>query len=162
MSKSQIEISLKTKHLEMKKSITGMAILAGLVVTTAFARGVDPNPSVLRAFQTEFKEATNVAWQERPDFAKVHFNLNGSQVEAYYEFDGELIGTARTILFDQLPLAALKAVENRFPRSAFYELTEYNRGGELFYMLIVQQSSKKLTVKLSPSGDVTVEKKSGL
>jgi hypothetical protein len=149
-----------TKTLKkMKKIITGLTVLTGLVATTAFAKSVDPNPSVLRAFQTEFKQASNVEWQERPDFAKVHFNFNGSQVEAYYEFNGELIGTARTILFDQLPLAALKAVENRFPRSAFYEVTEYSKGGELFYMLHVEQGSRKLAVKVLPSGDLSVEKK---
>jgi hypothetical protein len=144
----------------MKKIITGLAVLSCLVATTAFAEGADPNPNILRAFQAEFKDATNVEWQERPDFAMAHFNFNGSRVEAYYEFDGELIGTARTILFDQLPLAALKAVENRFQQSAYYDLTEYTVEGSLFYILTVQQGSRKLTVKVSPSGELTVEKKS--
>jgi hypothetical protein len=146
----------------MKKIITGLTVATGFLATTAFAKSMDPNPIVLRAFQTEFKEATNVEWKDRPDFAKVHFNLNGSQIEAYYEFDGELIGTARTILFDQLPLAASKAVGNRFPQSAFYELTEYIKGAELFYVLTLEHGSKRLTVKLSPTGDLTVERKSSL
>src|SRR5215510_5966882 len=145
----------------MKKIITGLTALTA-TATMAFAKNSDPSPAVLRAFQAEFKDATNVEWQKKPDFAKAHFNFNGSQVEAYYEFDGELIGTARTILFDQLPLAALKAVEDRFPQAALYELTEYNVGAELFYMLTVEQGSKKQKVKLTPIGGLTVEKKSSL
>jgi len=146
----------------MKKRIIGLAVVTGFVVTTAFTNRMDPTPSVLRAFQTAFRDATNVEWQDRPEFAKVHFNLNGAQVEAYYEFDGTLIGTARTILFNQLPLAAFKEVENRFPQSAFYNVTEYMKQGELFYMLTVEQASKRMMVKVFPSGDLTVERKTGL
>jgi len=145
----------------MKKTIIGL-VAASFVTITTFGRDREPNPSVLQAFNTEFKKATNVEWHERPDFAKVNFILNGSRVEAYYEFDGELIGTARTILFDQLPLAALKKIETRFPQAAYYDLTEYDKRGEIFYMLTVEQGSKKLTVKVFPSGDVSVEKKSSL
>jgi hypothetical protein len=146
----------------MKKSIIGLAVVTGFATKTAFTRSVDPNPNVLHAFQSQFKDATNVKWQDRSEFAKVHFIFNGSQVEAYYELNGELIGTARTILFNQLPLAASKAVENRFPQSAFYDLTEYAKEGELFYVLTVEQESRKLTVKLSPSGELTVEKRTVL
>jgi hypothetical protein len=145
----------------MKKTIIGL-VAASLLTITAFSRDQYPNPSVLQAFQTDFKHATNVEWQERRDFVKVNFIFNGSRVEAYYELDGELIGTARTILFDQLPVVSLKEIETRFPGSAFYDLTEYDKRGEIFYMLTVEQGSKKLTVRVFPSGDVTVEKKSGL
>jgi hypothetical protein len=145
----------------MKKIIIGL-VAASFLTVAMFGRNREPNPSVLQAFNTEFKNATNVEWQERPEFAKVSFILNGSRTEAYFEFDGELIGTARTILFDQLPLAALKEIESRFPKAAYYDLTEYDKRGEIFYMLIVEQGSKKLTVRVFPSGDVTVEKKSTL
>jgi len=146
----------------MKKIFIGLTVLAGFVTTMAFAQSADPNPSVLHAFQTDFKEATNVEWQERPDFAKVHFNFNGSQVEAFYQLDGQLIGTARTIVFDQLPLAAVKAIQTRFPEATYYNITEYSKDGELFYMLTVEHRSKKLSVRLSSTGELTVEKKTSL
>ena len=144
----------------MKQTIIGMA--ASFLTITTFARDIEPNPSVLQAFKTEFKSATNVEWHDGPDYVRAIFVINNSRAEAYYELDGELIGTARTILFDYLPLAVLNEIERRFPQAAYYDLTEYDKRGEIFYMLTIQEGSKKLTVKVSPSGDVTVEKKSRL
>src|SRR5947208_2653004 len=99
----------------MKKIIIGLTLLLSLISVTGFATGEEKiSPETLLSFQKEFKHAENVNWTKVEDIARASFNLNGFHVEAYFEANGQLLGTARNILFNQLPLAVVNSIDNRF------------------------------------------------
>jgi|SRR5215471_7738240 len=141
----------------MKKFIIASAAVLTLISSTAFA-GHEFNPAQ-STFQEQFKGATDVKWQEGKETIKASFGLNGYHVEAYFSYTGELLGTARNVLFNQLPLAVVKEIDTRYGSAAVYDIIEYNSASETFYQMTVELPTKKLEVRASAGGDISVEKK---
>src|SRR5215467_4561564 len=110
----------------MKKSIIAIAAVLLMMSTTAWAgKGkkahkpkADP---VQTTFQNEFKGAEAVKWTDETDYASASFVLNNAHVIAYFDYSGELLGTARNVLFDQLPLSVSTAVNQRYPTAIVYD-----------------------------------------
>jgi hypothetical protein len=143
----------------MKKFIIGLAAVLTLVSTTAFAGKKGKINPALAVFQKEFKGASDVRWQEGKDAIRAAFILNDFRVEAYFSYTGELLGTARNVLFNQLPLAVVKEINNRFGIAGVYEITEYNTGTDTFYYMTVELPSKELKIKATSGGDISVIKR---
>jgi hypothetical protein len=143
----------------MKKFIVAFAAAVTLISTTAFAGGKEKINPALSTFEKEFKGAEDIKWNENRDVITAAFVLNNFRVEAYFSYSGELIGTARNILFNQLPLKVIKEVNNRYGSTPIYEITEYNVGGDTFYDMTVELPAKKLRVRATQAGDLSVIKK---
>lgn len=144
----------------MKKLIIGLSLIISFITASSFTGYKDtlPNHSVLKTFQLEFKNATNVSWSEERGVALAKFNLDNSRVLAFFSPEGLLLGTTRSILLNQLPLLPLKELRNRFQDGLFYDVSEYTIDHELYYVLTVETSTKKLEVKLLPSGESYIRK----
>lgn len=143
----------------MKKFIISLAAVVILISTTAFAGNKERINPALSTFQREFKGAENVKWNEGKEAIRAAFVLNNFRVEAYFNYSGELIGTARNILFNQLPLTVAKEINNRYGSAPVYEIIEYNSGNDTFYDMTVELPTKKLTVRATVGGELSVEKK---
>jgi hypothetical protein len=143
----------------MKKSIIVFSTLLIVITATAFVgAGQTTNPAEA-TFQKEFTGATDVKWNEERDFLSASFTLSDSRIIAYFSYEGELLGTERNILFNNLPLAVIKSVNNRFGSAPIFDLIEYTSGTETFYKMYVDTSTKHLKLKVSPEGDIQVEQK---
>ena len=144
----------------MKKFIIAFAALFTLISTTAFAgkgkkaKGKD-NPAEA-TFQKNFQGASDVRWAEDKEAISASFVLSNSRVVAYFNYEGELLGTARSVLFDQLPLTVIKEINDRYGSAPVYDITEFTCGGETFYHMIVETPTKQVKVKVSSFGDVLV------
>ena len=144
----------------MKKIIVGLTLLLGLASFTAFARGEEKvSKETLLNFKREFKTAENVSWAMADEIATASFSLNGFRVQAYFDGEGQLLGTARAILFEQLPITVISAINNRFDTAPVYEIVEYTRGAETFYCMTVETVKNKLKVRATSSGNISVDKK---
>jgi len=144
----------------MKKFFIAVSILLTVGCSVSYAAGKDKiNPKAVAVLQKEFAGAKNVEWSDKKEFLKAAFILNDSRVEAYFSSEGELIGTARNLLFNQLPLAVIKQVDRRFGSATVYEIVEYCFNDETVYSMTVETLSKKLKIKSTLSGGVWVEKK---
>src|SRR5215831_4881367 len=142
----------------MKKFIVASAAVLTLISSSAFAGHGDFNPAE-STFQDQFKGATDVKWQEGKETIIASFALNGFHVEAYFSYTGELIGTARNVLFNQLPLAVVKEINTRYGSAPVYDIIEYNSGSETFYQMTVELPTKKLQINATSGGDISVLKK---
>src|SRR5216110_2120817 len=142
----------------MKKFIVASVAVLTLISSTAFAGHKEFNPAE-NTFQEQFKGATDVKCHEGKDAIKASFALNGFHVEAYFSYTGELIGTARNVLFNQLPLAVLKEINTRFGSAAVYNIIEYNSDSETFYQMTVELPTKKLQVRATSGGEISVEQR---
>jgi hypothetical protein len=144
----------------MKKMIVGLTLLLSLASFTTFARGEEKvSPETLLNFKKEFKTAENVSWAVADEIATASFSLNGFRVQAYFDSGGQLLGTARTILFEQLPIAVINSINNRFETAPVYEIVEYTCGAETFYNMTVETAKNKLKIRATISGNISVEKK---
>jgi hypothetical protein len=142
----------------MKKFIVASAAVLTLISSSAFAGYKDFNPAE-NTFQDQFKGATDVKWMEGKETIKASFALNGFHVEAYFNYAGELIGTARNVLFNQLPLAVVKEINTRYGAAPIYDIIEYNSDSETFYQMTVELPTKKLVVRATSGGDMSVVKR---
>src|SRR5690349_4395138 len=144
----------------MKKFIIAFASLFLLISTTAFAgkgkksKGGD-NPAEA-TFQKTFQGASDVRWAEDKETISASFILSNSRVIAYFNYEGELLGTARNVLFDQLPLAVIREINDRYGSAPVYDITEYTCAGETFYHMVVETPTKQLKVKVSSLGDILI------
>jgi len=143
----------------MKKMIVGLTLILGLASFTFARNKEEVNPETLRNFKKEFKAAQNVSWAVADEVATASFSLHGFRVQAYYGDDGQLLGTARTILFEQLPINAINAINNRYATAPVYEIVEFTRGAETFYRMIVDTEKNKQLIQVTTTGLISVEKK---
>lgn len=141
----------------MKKFIIASTIAFTLISATAFA-GKDDNPAA-KTFQKEFKGAEDVKWSEGTDIISATFILSSSRVVAYFSNSGELLGTVRNVLFNQLPLTAIKEINNRFGSTPVFDITEYTTGDDTVYYMYVDTPTKHLKLRVSTAGEISVEKK---
>ena len=143
----------------MKKSIIVFSAILTVITATAFV-GAKPGGNPAEAtFQKEFNGATNVKWTEGRDVISASFILSDSRIIAYFTTDGELLGTARSVLFNQLPLAVVKEINNHYGNAPISDIIEYTSGMATYYGMYVDTPTKQLKIKISSEGDVTVEKR---
>ena len=144
----------------MKKAfVTLFAFLAiGITVSMAMER-TDVDPKILSAFQKEFSFAKNVKWEVKGDLTQVNFLLNDQGVVAWYNSDAELVGTARNILYNQLPISVIRSLEKNYADAALCGIVEITRDDETYYQIRVDKKNKTLLLKASLSGNIIVMKK---
>ncbi len=141
----------------MKRSIIVFTAILSVITATAFV-GARPGGNPAEAtFQKEFSGATHVKWNEGKDIISATFVLSDSRIIAYFTSQGELIGTERSVLFNQLPLNVVKEINNRYGNAPIFDIVEYTSGTETFYGMVADTPTKRLKLKISAEGDVTVQ-----
>lgn len=92
--------------------------------TSAFA---SPNEKISSQatthFESNFSAATDVSWTVTDNFEKASFTLTDAKMDAYYDANGDLVGTSKMMAFDKLPKSAITQLttEYTFPD---YQLTD--------------------------------------
>lgn len=144
----------------MKKTFLSLLafLMIGITAVTANER-TDVDPKILSAFQKEFSFAKNAKWEVKGNLTRVIFLLNDQGVSAWYNSDAELVTTARNILYNQLPISVIRALEKEYADAEFLGITEVNRNDETYYQIRADEKNRKLLLKASPSGNISVLKK---
>ena len=144
----------------MKKIIvTLFAFLTIGIAATVANEEPAVDPKILSAFQKEFSFAQNVKWQMKGEFAQVNLSVNDQSFIAWYNSNAELVGTARNILYMQLPLSVIRTLEKDFADASLSGFAEITRDDETFYQLQAERKSKKFLLQISPGGSVMMVKK---
>jgi hypothetical protein len=146
----------------MKKLIMA-AIIAVAITSSAFAAAPETvSYKVVSQFKTDFADAQNVSWKVGKDFVKASFILEDEKVEAFYNYDGDLVATSKAIAFNKLPKKALKIITEKFPFPP-YELKEAiqmataENGTE--YYVSFETAKENIVVKVSNASVVSIFKR---
>ena len=145
----------------MKKFKTVLTAIVMLFASSAFAIGPENvSPKVKAAFESDFSKASGVNWEKTSDFYFASFTLNNIRVDAAYNEAGELVGTSRTILAEQMPLSVSLAIAERFDGYKLNKTAiELTYEGQTRYYVTAENSSQVVKLKCLSSGDVEVESK---
>ena len=144
----------------MKKTFVTLFTLLTIGITVSLADPItNVDPKILSAFQKEFSFAKNVQWEEEGNLARVIFSLNDQGITAWYNSDAELVTTARNILYNQLPISVIRPLDKEYAGADIFGIVEISRNNETYYQIRADKKSKKLLLKASPSGNITVLKK---
>jgi hypothetical protein len=143
----------------MKKLLIA-ALMVIAISASAFADNANINTKVLTHFQTQFEGASNVHWKTGESFVKASFVLNSQKMEAFYDVEGELIGTSYTVSNEKIPVRAAKAIAERFAAYQIQETIEFDsvRDGLGYYVSLVG-TQNKIVLQVSAQGEISVFKK---
>jgi hypothetical protein len=145
----------------MKRRIISISLMLAVFASTVVAGEPEPgvSPAVTASFQKQFSQVKDVKWTVYADYSRAEFYYAYSRVEAFFSNTGEYLGSARNLLFSQLPISVVNAVEQRFGKAGTYEVIEHNSPVGPVYHLTVETSTKKYRIKVTPDGDLSVIKK---
>lgn len=136
------------KAINMKKMILSLATVM-MMGFGAFANGNDDNVSQMARdnFKKEFVTASNIRWEQRNDFSKATFTMNGQVLTAYYYANGDLQAVVRNITSDQLPINLLTNLRKEYTAFWITDLFEISSDNETTYYVTVENSDKKIVLK---------------
>jgi len=143
----------------MKKLLIAATMLVA-IATSSFASGNAANNKAARNFSTDFKDAKNVTWKTGEGYIKASFVWNDTNMESFYNEDGELIGSSRAIDINALPVKALKTIKEKYSDYTTAESVEFDsvEDGICYYISEVKDNTKVI-LKVTSLGDVSVYKK---
>ena len=139
------------------KQLFIMALLA--IATSSFAEPNTISTKVNDHFAAAFKNAKNIAWKADKKFDKVSFILGGEKVQAFYDVDGELIGTSKTFAFDKLPKSGLETITTKYtyPEYQLQDCIEFvNSSNEKNYYVSLHTKNETVVLEITKGGMVSV------
>ena len=140
----------------MKKISVSLLLLLMVELTTALANDeTGISKQVKKNFEKEFAGAKSVKWNNLGDYQVATFAYDNTRVEAYFNTaTGELEGSARYLIFDQLPMAVVQTFNKNFARKDFISALEISNADGVFYMLTAETQNRKYSFKVSDNGNV--------
>ncbi len=139
----------------MKRIILSLSLLLTVAITTTFANGGNPiSDQVLKSFKKEFATAQLVQWNDLGEYLKASFVLGDHRVEAYFNTEGELLGSVRGLFYNQLPLAVMTSLDKRFAEADILDVNEITNAGGTSYLVNLEFHDKKYRVKADPGGNL--------
>jgi hypothetical protein len=143
------------------KKLLFTALIAVTMGTSSFAASPAKLYSVSEtSFKADFKNATNVSWTSGADYAKATFVLNNVRMEAFYNQNGELIGTSKGITPDELPVAAKRDFAKKFGSYSVKEAIRFEGADEAAYFISAENEKEAVIVKIGDNSNLSIIKKS--
>ena len=118
---------------------------------SVFASGNDDNISqeARDAFKKDFVTASNIKWEQKSNFLKATFTMNGQTLTAYYYSNGDLQAVVRNITSDQLPINLVTSLRKDYTAFWITDLFEISSDNQTTYYVTVENSDKKIVLKSS-------------
>lgn len=138
----------------MKRIVLSLAVL--FTLTTAALAGNEPitNAKAKETFSKEFSGAEFVKWSQEGKYIQASFVFGGTSTVALFNENGELLGSVRDLLYNQLPMAVITAVDNRKAKSAIFEIREVLNSEGTRYKFLLEQKGKRYHLTVQPDGTI--------
>ena len=138
--------------MKLKNFLTATFFM--LVLSTAFANdGPVVGRRTMETFIKEFYGATDVRWTGSEGFQQARFTFLDQVIIAYFSDDGKLIGTARNILFQALPLPVIQSFQRQFPDGYSIWVHEVVNEEGIMYWLKLEARGKAYHIKSDAQGN---------
>ena len=144
------------------KKIAQLLVLAMIISATTFATNIhdNVNKNIQAAFTEKFAGAKEVSWATTDNYVKASFQINGQFMAAYFTGSGNLIGVARNLLSQQLPINLQTGLKKELTGGWITELFEYATDEETSYFATLENADQKVVVQSIDSHNWVVVKKS--
>jgi hypothetical protein len=136
------------------------AILSVLIAGSLCAADVNKeNVATVADFSVDFTNAENVHWTSTKNYLKASFTLNNKKMEAYYEHDGSMIGTASAININELPVSAKRIFAKKYGSFTVKEAILFEATSDTAYYVSAEDEVQSLIITISSEGIASVFKK---
>jgi|SRR6218665_2893130 len=131
------------------------AMMCTLGIASVFANPVEKDPKAEELFSRQFSGAQHISWSRTTEgVLKVSFVWGGHSSVAYFNEKSELVASARSMFFDQLPMTVVRSVETKFKSPVVTEVREISTEEGTSYNLVLEEGVKKFKIKVNSSGEV--------
>jgi hypothetical protein len=111
-------------------------------------------------FEMDFRDASNATWKVFASYAQVEFTVDDKKVTAFYDNDGELIGSSYKISLNDLPTRAKRTFAKKYSDYPVTEAVRFEFKDHISYFISVVKEGASEIVKVDDAGVIsTVQKK---
>ena len=145
----------------MKKFLLLLPVLFVVTSATTFARfTVEADPRAEQEFKKYFANVENVKWsKEEGGYLQASFTWANHRTLAFFNSNGELVGSIRGMSFSQLPLIVGRSIDKSFKNGIILEISEITNDEGTQYKLMIEDQQKKYAVRLNSFGEVLKKEK---
>jgi signal transduction histidine kinase len=131
-----------------KKILTFMAaFLLVANILLANIREIKVPESVATAFSYNFSYATEVHWEGWGNYYKATFRQNDHTMYVFYSNDAELIGIAKNVLSDNLPVLLQTGLKNKYADFWIINLSKYVIADKTGFLVTIENADEKIVLK---------------
>jgi len=125
-------------------------IAAFLLMTNillANTRETNVPESVTAAFNNHFSYATDVQWEGWGTYYKATFRQNDHTLYVFFSDNAELMGIAKNVLSDKLPVLLRAGLKDKFPDFWITELVKYDIADKTRFLVTIENADEKIVLK---------------
>lgn len=136
------------------------ALLTVTLFANSFAAApTKVNSAILQNFNAKFKQASGVTWVVTNDYTKAAFTADATDMEVYYNFNGDIIGTSKSISLEELPVNAKRNFAKRFEGYEVKEAIRFEGFDEAAYYISGENEKESIILKVNDNNEVSLFKK---
>jgi hypothetical protein len=140
------------------KQLFMTALVAVSLISAAFATPVkDVSINVTRSFQSAYPAVNTVQWVVTKDYTKATFTINDIKTEAFYNNNGEFIGSSQAASLEDLPTYAKRGLAKKYSNYIVKEAIKFEGNDETAYFISAENEKQTLILKVV-SGNIYVFK----
>ncbi|MES2332547.1 MAG: hypothetical protein V4539_23270 [Bacteroidota bacterium] len=141
----------------MKKFLIACLIVVSFATTASASNNANISGKAMAHLEANYSAAKNVSWTVSDNFEKASFTVGNEKVDVYYNEDGDLLGSTKTMAFDKLPKSALEILtsEYTFPDYELTDCIEYtDADNNKNYFVSFDINNERVVVSVSTGGSV--------
>lgn len=138
------------------KKLLIIVVLAVTVTAGALAIPEKVNSVILSNFQSECKEASKVTWQISHNSTKAEFTASNTKMQAYYNFNGDIIANGKSIDLDELPANTKRSFATKFAGCHVTAAISFKGSDKTAYCILGENENEKVILKADESNQVSV------
>ncbi|MEJ7685330.1 MAG: hypothetical protein WKG06_47305 [Segetibacter sp.] len=142
------------------KNLFVTALLTVTLFANSFAAAPKKvNSAILEHFNAKFKKASDVTWLVTNEYTKAAFTAADTNMEVYYNLNGDIIGTSRSISLEELPIDAKRNFAKRFAGYEVKEAIRFEGFDEAAYYISGENEKENIILKVNGNNQVSLFKK---
>jgi len=135
----------------MKKVLFAVLITVSLVSSsfaTAPVKEVKVGSRVAYALSSNFGNVSNVKWDVKPNFAKATFVYNDVETQAFFELDGNFIGSSHAISLESLPTITKRTFAKKYSGYTVKEAIHFDGADQSAYYISAENEKQSVILKV--------------
>jgi hypothetical protein len=131
----------------MKKFFLSIITTAFITLSSFANSSAEVNQTVIKSFQKEFNNASNVEWTLMNGLNKATFTLNGNVMFAFYTNSGERVALTRNLTSDQLPIVLTAELKKNYEGYWITDLFEIATDSQTSYYVTLENADHKIVLE---------------
>ncbi len=123
--------------------------------------GAAASYAVQQQFTTDFSGAENVVWHITKDVEKADFTINGVKKTAFYNINGDFLGTTQVIGYSAIPAKSQKLIAEEYKGYVAGDVIVYQANEQVnntieptTYFVVLKSDKHEVLVRVTETGAI--------